>query len=220
MPTGDEWYFMQASRAVNQAFGRLIRHKNDYGAILLCDCRFNYPPHKYRLSSWIQGHLLRNNPNQTFGPMISEIVRFFETAEWTVSTQRNFKRIHMLYSNHLFRLLFAVATAYCKAVELWMRRTRGRRSQDTCKNWVVEGNHPRNNRSEKQLNKCTLLDQMKVNSGLPIYAEKADSNVSFLLPERGRIIHSMVKNIRFLSSFFHLSVRKYGNMVHIDIVQK
>lgn len=37
--TGQEWYKQQAFRAVNQAIGRVIRHKEDYGAIFLCDCR-------------------------------------------------------------------------------------------------------------------------------------------------------------------------------------
>jgi regulator of telomere elongation helicase 1 len=38
--TGDEWYNQQASRAVNQAVGRVIRHRHDYGAIIFCDERF------------------------------------------------------------------------------------------------------------------------------------------------------------------------------------
>lgn len=37
--SGREWYRQQASRAVNQAIGRVIRHKDDYGAIILCDTR-------------------------------------------------------------------------------------------------------------------------------------------------------------------------------------
>ncbi|WVZ01213.1 hypothetical protein V8G54_027282 [Vigna mungo] len=37
--TGDEWYNQLASRAVNQAVGRVIRHRHDYGAIILCDER-------------------------------------------------------------------------------------------------------------------------------------------------------------------------------------
>lgn len=38
--TGEEWYNQQATRAVNQAVGRVIRHRHDYGAIILCDERF------------------------------------------------------------------------------------------------------------------------------------------------------------------------------------
>ena len=41
---GQEWYKQQASRAVNQAVGRVIRHKHDYGAIILCDERYMYIP--------------------------------------------------------------------------------------------------------------------------------------------------------------------------------
>jgi regulator of telomere elongation helicase 1 len=36
---GNDWYSQQASRAVNQAVGRVIRHRHDYGAIILADER-------------------------------------------------------------------------------------------------------------------------------------------------------------------------------------
>lgn len=84
MLSGDDWYFLEASRAVNQAIGRVIRHKNDYGAILLCDSRFHNPKQKGQLSGWIQGHLRTQNQSQTFGSMIGEMARFFRNAERTV----------------------------------------------------------------------------------------------------------------------------------------
>lgn len=43
--SGQEWYRQQASRAVNQAVGRVIRHRKDYGAILLCDERYAMQRH-------------------------------------------------------------------------------------------------------------------------------------------------------------------------------
>lgn len=84
MLSGDEWYFLEATRAVNQAIGRVIRHKNDYGAILLCDLRFNQPRQKSQLSAWIQGHL-KAPQHTSFGPLIAEVSRFFRNAERTVS---------------------------------------------------------------------------------------------------------------------------------------
>ncbi len=41
---GDAWYVQQAARAVNQAMGRVIRHRRDYGAIILADERFRARP--------------------------------------------------------------------------------------------------------------------------------------------------------------------------------
>ena len=38
--SGQDWYAQQATRAVNQAMGRVIRHRLDYGAIILADERF------------------------------------------------------------------------------------------------------------------------------------------------------------------------------------
>ncbi|KAK6058953.1 DNA repair helicase [Cooperia oncophora] len=37
--TGDQWYVSQAYRALNQALGRCLRHRNDWGALVLIDER-------------------------------------------------------------------------------------------------------------------------------------------------------------------------------------
>jgi len=55
--TGGQWYEQQAFRALNQALGRCIRHKNDWGAILLADERFKNPRLQSSLSRWIRSNL-------------------------------------------------------------------------------------------------------------------------------------------------------------------
>jgi regulator of telomere elongation helicase 1 len=52
--TGNAWYIQQASRAVNQAIGRVIRHRHDYGAIILLDERFALKQQQECLSKWLQ----------------------------------------------------------------------------------------------------------------------------------------------------------------------
>lgn len=81
--TGNEWYGLEATRAVNQAIGRVIRHKDDYGAILLCDQRFNDRRQKDQLSKWLQGHLQQSH-NPGFGTIMREISVFFKEAVRTL----------------------------------------------------------------------------------------------------------------------------------------
>ncbi|KAK7078302.1 Regulator of telomere elongation helicase 1 [Halocaridina rubra] len=75
---GTEWYRLEASRAVNQAIGRVIRHKDDFGAIILCDNRFGAPNFRTQLSAWVQPHMHVYN---TFGPAMRDITLFFKNAE-------------------------------------------------------------------------------------------------------------------------------------------
>ncbi|XP_028319623.1 Fanconi anemia group J protein, partial [Gouania willdenowi] len=53
---GQRWYEIQAYRALNQALGRCIRHRKDWGALILVDDRFRNNPNKYitGLSKWVR----------------------------------------------------------------------------------------------------------------------------------------------------------------------
>lgn len=47
-----------ACRALNQAVGRCIRHRLDYGAIVLVDERFSSPRNQGQLSRWYADSIL------------------------------------------------------------------------------------------------------------------------------------------------------------------
>ncbi|XP_032236204.1 regulator of telomere elongation helicase 1 isoform X1 [Nematostella vectensis] len=76
--TGREWYRQQASRAVNQAVGRVIRHRQDFGAILLCDVRFTYPDALRELPSWVKPQV---KIFKEFGHVQRELIQFFRKAD-------------------------------------------------------------------------------------------------------------------------------------------
>lgn len=56
--TGHQWYETQAFRALNQALGRCIRHRLDWGAIILLEQRFTYPSNYNQLSKWVRSRVL------------------------------------------------------------------------------------------------------------------------------------------------------------------
>lgn len=76
--SGRQWYRQQASRAVNQAVGRVIRHKQDFGAILLCDTRFTYPDALQQLPCWMRPYVKVYNE---FGLVQRDLIHFFRTAD-------------------------------------------------------------------------------------------------------------------------------------------
>ena len=63
--SGESWYQSQAFRALNQAVGRCIRHKDDYGAIILIDERFQKNPKTINsFSKWIRGQMQHYSSNK------------------------------------------------------------------------------------------------------------------------------------------------------------
>ncbi|XP_050887551.1 uncharacterized protein LOC127092709 [Lathyrus oleraceus] len=75
---GNEWYCHQAFRALNQAAGRCIRHKLDYGAIILLDERFCQERNKAYISKWLRRPLRVYN---NFDSSLEGLKSFFENAK-------------------------------------------------------------------------------------------------------------------------------------------
>ena len=62
-------------RAVNQAMGRVIRHRWDYGAVILADKRFGEGNAMGQMSAWLKPHVVQH---ANFGQAASSLTRFFK----------------------------------------------------------------------------------------------------------------------------------------------
>lgn len=72
---GQEWYIQQSSRAVNQAVGRVIRHKDDFGAVIFMDKRFSFKSNIEELPKWARGFA---KVNEQFGSGLRDLSQFFK----------------------------------------------------------------------------------------------------------------------------------------------
>ncbi|XP_040920968.1 uncharacterized protein LOC121200007 [Toxotes jaculatrix] len=75
--SGQEWYRQQAFMAVNQAIGRVIFLKEDYGAIFLCDQRFKSSDARAQLPLWVRPYV---RPYDGFGNVVRDVSQFFRVA--------------------------------------------------------------------------------------------------------------------------------------------
>ncbi|XP_068623451.1 Fanconi anemia group J protein homolog [Battus philenor] len=65
---GKDWLLVQAYRALNQAVGRCVRHRGDWGGVLLVDSRFSNPHYTKHLSKWVRNYL--GNNHHTFQSLV------------------------------------------------------------------------------------------------------------------------------------------------------
>lgn len=73
--------------------GRVIRHRWDYGAVLLADERFGYQQNQRQLSKWLREHVVQHN---SFGAAIGSLTKFFKVRPelviyriWLLSGRRS-----------------------------------------------------------------------------------------------------------------------------------
>eukprot|EP00002_Diphylleia_rotans_P006416 TRINITY_DN157_c1_g1_i5.p1 TRINITY_DN157_c1_g1~~TRINITY_DN157_c1_g1_i5.p1 ORF type:complete len:862 (-),score=153.33 TRINITY_DN157_c1_g1_i5:488-3073(-) len=72
--SGEKWYQLQAFRALNQAIGRCIRHRKDFGSIVFLDDRFTRPDFVSKLPKWVRG----NFQSRSYPDMKATVSRFFQ----------------------------------------------------------------------------------------------------------------------------------------------
>ena len=86
--SGQDWYSQQSSRAVNQAIGRVIRHRHDFGAIIFCDERFSQPKNIAQLPCWVRP---RVQVYEKFGESQGKLTKFFKACSQDPSLRAHAK---------------------------------------------------------------------------------------------------------------------------------
>ena len=78
---GKTWYTQEAMKAVNQSIGRVIRHANDYGAIILVDQKYSSDWLKKYLSKWLRNQVrVTKNYTECIG-LLGEFFKDMESKE-------------------------------------------------------------------------------------------------------------------------------------------
>ena len=83
----DEWYKLEGLKAVNQAIGRIIRHKEDFGIVVLADLRFAGVQESH-LSAWIRPSMKAYNTPEAF---FETCERFFRERD--VLIQKSYEKL-------------------------------------------------------------------------------------------------------------------------------
>lgn len=97
--SGAEWYTIQALRAVNQAIGRAIRHRFDYGAIILCEERFQAATLQQQISKWIRPSLSVCKTFMEGETSLKTFFRFASQSDFARAAQKQKGEIQQRISN-------------------------------------------------------------------------------------------------------------------------
>ncbi|CAG7869519.1 unnamed protein product [Brassica rapa] len=93
---GSDWYCQQAYRALNQAAGRCIRHRFDYGAIIFLDERYREQRNRASISKWLRQSIkLYDN----FEESMEGLRSFFNSAKERVDSKMLGSQDHTVEQN-------------------------------------------------------------------------------------------------------------------------
>ena len=95
---GSEWYSQCASRTVNQALGRVIRHVGDYGAMVLIDLRYRDMLYRRLFSGWLRDSAKIYNDEK----ILNDVSNFFQKMKTFVPPKKENKKLQMIqqYQNN------------------------------------------------------------------------------------------------------------------------
>ncbi|GAB2300458.1 hypothetical protein Dimus_034500 [Dionaea muscipula] len=96
--SGSDWYCQQAFRALNQAAGRCIRHKFDYGAIIFLDERFQEERNNMYISKWLRKSIRQYDKCET---SLEELRSFFSNIKDRVG-RMNVQQDYDIKSENIF----------------------------------------------------------------------------------------------------------------------
>jgi regulator of telomere elongation helicase 1 len=97
--SGSEWYTQNAMKCVNQSLGRVIRHSNDYGSMLLIDTRYQNFLRQSYISLWMRKKCKiynNENLNKTF---FKDMENFFKNAEDFIKNKK--AKINLSQKNNI-----------------------------------------------------------------------------------------------------------------------
>lgn len=83
--TGSEWYMQDAIRAVNQGLGRVIRHVNDYGAMIALDVRYKEMLSRKLFSGWLRESAIISEANEQY---FTKLKNFFTVTKKMIESRK------------------------------------------------------------------------------------------------------------------------------------
>ena len=86
--SGSEWYSQNAIKCVNQSLGRVIRHSNDYGAMILIDTRYQYIVRKNYISLWMRNKCKIYNNKNINKSFFVDMKKFYENVEEFIKNKK------------------------------------------------------------------------------------------------------------------------------------
>jgi len=142
--SGEHWYELQAYRAINQALGRCLRHRCDFGALVLLDARWATTGSRARglrrhLSKWLQPHIQEWSSLGSDG-LCNRLVKHFNEQSKTDQRRLQHEQAFSQHLPHTLKQSFPETshTLTADAVSAWTNR------------WTLDDSSPQQMRNEQQ----------------------------------------------------------------------